>query len=178
MSGVLVTTGREMTRTIIGHEAYDRGLAAVPPRIAEAYRRATLLSWVPLTVVDPVIEAMGGAAGRDPLDLQDQVARTTVERSLRSMWRVFLGMTSNEALVSRVPMIFGKSFNWGRVVTSFPRPDQAIVQLVGWPNAQMHVLRGTRVGLEATLQAAGRKSARVSMERTSDGALYVASALR
>jgi hypothetical protein len=178
MAGMLLTTGRETVRSIIGPEAYERALGAVPPRIADAYRRATALSWVPLTMVDPVIDALGVAAGRDPMDLQDQVARTTVEHSLRSIWRVFLRMTSNEALVSRVPLIFSKSFNWGRMITSFPRADQAIVQLVGWPNAQTHVIRSTRVGLEATLQAAGRKSARVSMERTSDGALYLAAGLR
>lgn len=178
MAGVLITTGREITRSIIGPDAYNRALAAVPRRIADEYNRATSLSWVPLTVVDPVILAMGVASGRDPLDLQDEVARTTLERSLRSIWRVFLRLTSNEQLVSRVPLIFSKAFSAGRVVTSFPRPDQAVVELVGWPNAQMHVIRGTRVGLEVTLQAAGRKAARVSMDRTRDGALYVAAGLR
>jgi hypothetical protein len=178
MSGALVTTGRETTRSIIGDAAYERALQSVPPRIAEEYRRATSLTWVPLAVVDPVIEAMGRAAGRDPLDLQDQVARHTVERSLQSIWRVFLRLTSNEALLSRMPLIFSKSYNRGRLSTSFPRPDRAVVELAGWPQAPQHVLRSTRVGLEAVFQGAGRKAARVSLDRTSDGAIYLAAGLR
>lgn len=178
MSGAVMTTGRDVTRQIIGTLAYERALGAVPAHVAAEYRRVTPLTWVPLAIVEPVIHAMGEAAGRDPMDLQDEVARVTVERSLRSIWRVFLRLTSNEALLSRVPVIYSKSYNRGRLSTSFPRPDRAIVELTAWPNAPQHILRSTRVGLEATFQAAGRPSARVSLERTSTGALYIASGLR
>jgi hypothetical protein len=177
MSGAVMTIGRETTREIIGEAAYERALASVPAAIAAEYRRVTPLTWVPLSIVEPVILAMGEAAGRDPLDLQDQVARTTVERSLRSIWRVFLKLTWNEALLSRVPVIYAKSYNRGRLVTSSPRRDRAIVELVDWPDAPAHIVRTTRVGLEVTFQAAGRERARVSLERTATGALYVAAGL-
>lgn len=178
MSGAVMTTGRDVTRQIIGTLAYERALGSVPGPISAEYRRVTPLTWVPLSIVEPVILAMGEASGRDAMDLQDEVARVTVERSLRSIWRVFLRLTSNEALLSRVPVIYGKSYSRGRLTTSFPKPDRAIVELTGWPNAPQHILRTTRVGLEATFQAAGRQAARVSLERTSTGALYIACGLR
>lgn len=177
MSGAVMTTGRDMTKEIIGPVAYERALDSVPAAVAAEYRRVTPLTWVPLAIVEPVIEAMGQASNRDPLDLQDEVARATVNRSLRSIWRVFLRLTSNEALLSRVPLIYSKSYNCGRLVTSFPRPDRAVVELVDWAHAPQHILRTTRVGLEVTFQAAGRRHARVSLERTPNGALYVASGL-
>jgi hypothetical protein len=177
MSGALVTTGRDMTREIIGAAAYERALDSVPPAFAAEYRRATPLTWVPLRIVNPVIEAMGLTSGRDPLVLQDDVARETLERSLRSIWRVFLRLTSNEALLSRVPAIFAKSFNRGRLVTSFPRPDRARLELLEWPDAPTHVIRTTRVGIEVVFRAAGRANARVALERTADGAIYSATSL-
>lgn len=173
MSGALMCTGREVTRELIGAEAYERALGSVPPELAAEYRRATSLTWVPLRVVEPVIMAMGGASGRDALDLQDEVARVTVERSLRSIWRVFLRLTSIEAILSRVPVIYGKSFNRGKMVTHPPRDGEMAVELTEWPTAPMHIVRTTRVGLETTLRAAGRSQAVVSMERTRGGAAYL-----
>jgi hypothetical protein len=118
------------------------------------------------------------AAHRDYLDLQDEVARATIERSLRSIWRVFLRVTTNEAIISRVPIIYSKSYNKGRIVVSFPRPDRAVVELCDWPNAPAHIVRTTRVGIEVTLRAAGRPAAHVSLERSPGGAIYVAGGLR
>ncbi|MFT3769390.1 MAG: hypothetical protein QM820_28465 [Minicystis sp.] len=177
MAGAVMTTGREVTKQLIGDAAYERALAAVPPATAAEYRRVTPLTWVPLSIVEPVIMAMGHAAGRDPMDLQDDVARTTVERSLKSIWRAFLKFTSNDALLSRVPVIYSRSYNRGRLVTNHTRPDRAVIELVDWPSAPQHIVRTTRVGLEATFHAAGRP-ARVSLERTASGALYVLNGLR
>lgn len=177
MSGALMTTGREVTKEIIGVAAYERALAAVPKYVAAEYRRVTPMTWVPLSIVEPVIYAMGDAAGRDALDLQDEVARVTVERSLRTIWRLFLRFTSNEALISRMPIIFSKSYNKGRIVTSFPRADRAMIELLDWPGAPVHIIRTTRVGLEVTLRAAGRPNARINFEKTPRGFLYTASAL-
>jgi len=177
MSGTLMTTGREVTREIIGIAAYERALASVPPQVAAEYRRVSPLTWVPLSIVEPVIMAMGAASNRDALDLQDEVARTTIERSLRSIWRAFLRFTSNEAILSRVPILYGRAYDKGRVVATFPRPDRAVIELCDWPNAPSHILRTTRVGLEVTLRAAGRPAAHVSLERTPKGALFVAGGL-
>lgn len=178
MSGALMTTGREVTKELIGAPAYDRALASVPKAVADEYRAVTPVTWVPLSIIEPVIYAMGEASGRDALDLQDEVSRITVERSLRTIWRMFLRFTSNEALISRMPVIFSKSYNKGRIVTSFPKPDRALIELVDWPGAPMHIVRTTRVGLETTLKSAGRPSAKVSFERTPRGALYTAVGLR
>jgi hypothetical protein len=178
MSGALMTTGREITREIIGAAAYGRALASVPPHVASEYTRVTPLTWVPLSTIEPVIMAMGEASGRDALALQDDVARATVERSLRSIWRIFLRITTSEAILSRVPVIYAKSYDKGRLVVSHPRPDRAIIELCDWPTAPAHIVRTTRVGIEVTLRVAGRPSAHVSMERTRGGALYVASGLR
>jgi hypothetical protein len=76
-----------------------------------------------------------------------------------------------------VPVIYSKSYNRGRVLTRFPTPDRAVVELVEWPEAPQHIIRTTRVGLEVMFVAAGRKSARVSLERTATGATYNATGL-
>ena len=177
MNGALMCTGREVTREIIGAAAYEQALDAVPLELAAEYRRATSLTWVPLRVVEPVIFAMGGASGRDALDLQDEVARVTVERSLRSIWRVFLRLTSTEAILSRMPVIYGKSYNRGRLVAHAPQGDEMIVELVDWASAPAHIVRTTRVGIETTLRSAGRSHAHVQMERTPRGASYIARGL-
>jgi hypothetical protein len=174
MNGALMCTGREVTRELIGTEAYERALGSVPMEMAAEYRRATSLTWVPLRIVEPVIMAMGGASGRDPFDLQDEVGRITVERSLRTIWRIFLRLTSTEAILSRMPVIYGKSYNRGRIVTHPPANGELLIELQDWPTAPMHILRTTRVGIETTLRAAGRSHAVVTMERSSRSASYVA----
>jgi hypothetical protein len=175
MSGAVLTTGREVTRELIGAAAYERALASVPPEIAAEYRQATAVSWVPFAVVEPVMEAMAHAANRDTLALQEEVARITMDRSLRSIWRVFLRLTSNEALLSRMPAIYARSYNYGRVIVSFPDRGRAIIELTDWPMAPMHLLRSIRVGIEVTLQAVGRPNARVVLDRTPRGAVFAAS---
>lgn len=177
MSGALVTTGRAATKDLIGADAYERALASVRPEIAAEYRAVTVLSWIPLAVVEPVIEAMGNAAGRDPLALQDEVTRVTLQRSFQTIWRVFLKMTSNEGLLTRLPLVFSKAYNRGRLTTSFPTAERAVVELVEWPNTPLHVLRSTGVGVEVMLQAAGRGEARVSFDRTTRGAVFTATGL-
>src|SRR5262245_23410393 len=49
VSGALVATGRDVTRELIGTAAYEKALGWVPKEVAEEYRSATPLSWVPLS---------------------------------------------------------------------------------------------------------------------------------
>jgi hypothetical protein len=126
---------------------------------------------VPIRVVQAVVEACGEVVGRDPMALNDEVSRVGARRAFGSVWRAFLRFTSDEALMTRGPMLFAKTYNRGQIRTEFPSPRTARV-LLDWADAPELVVRTLRVAIEELLVAAGREHVRVQVERAPRGSEY------
>ncbi len=146
----------------------------LPEALREEYLGATNLTWVPITTLERVVEACGLEIGRDPLDLNDEVSRIATERAFGTVWRIFLRFTSDNALISRTPIIYTKTYDIGRIVPAIPEQGSATIELLDFPDAPEFVVRPLGVGIETTLRCAGRTDARVSYEMRPGGAVYEA----
>jgi hypothetical protein len=174
VSGTLVRGLLEVARDVVGADTMARAFNNTPPGERTAVESALPGGWVPIASVERSFMSIADAAGRDLPGLHLELARISVERALKTFWRMLLRLTTDEALVSRTPIIFGKSYNRGRLVPTIVSPGRGEVRLIDWPEAPDWPLRGTRVGVETVLRVAGRKDVRIDMQRTPTGALYVA----
>lgn len=171
VGGTIVGEARSVLRELAGPE-FDAGLATLPPSLETAYREVTPLSWFPVDALEEVLGAIAGRMAVDPLDLNDRVSAIATERALGGLWRVLLRITTDRALLSRTPVIYQKTYDTGRIVPRIVAPGRAEVELLDFPDAPPFVLRPLGVGIQTTLRCAGRERARVTYERTPDGALY------
>jgi hypothetical protein len=174
VSGTLVSALLVVARESLGDDVVNAALDRTSSEDSERVRNALPGEWIPIRVVETAFGAIAEVAGRDLPGLHVELARVSVDRAVKSLWRLLLRFTSDEALVMRTPVIFGKAYNRGKLVPSIPSPGRGEVELREWPDVPEWAIRGTRVGIETVLRAAGRKDVRVEGHRTNGGAVYVA----
>lgn len=174
ISGPLASGLREVVREMVGPEAVDMALSELPGDAKEHFRTFTTVEWVPIEVMEAAFAAIARHAGTDVATLHERVARISIERTMRSLWRVLLRFTTDKALISRTPVIFAKSYNRGRLIADIPAPGQGEIELLDWPDAPEWTLRATRIGVATVLGIAGRRDVEVRATRTSGGARYSA----
>lgn len=171
VGGTIVVEAREVLRELAGAQ-FDAALATLPPALEAEYREITPLSWFPVDRLEQVVRAIARQLHTDPLDLNDRVSTLATERALGGIWRMLLRITTDRALLSRTPVIYQKTYDTGRIVPRITAPGRAEVELLDFPGAPEFVLRPLGVGIQTTLRCAGRAQARVTHERTRDGAMY------
>jgi hypothetical protein len=175
VSGALACGLREVLVDRAGEDAVARALARCDDDIRQRWQNATHVGWVPIEVLERVFGEVAASLGRNVADLHTEVARVSIERTMRTLWRVLLRLTTDQALISRTPVIFAKSYNRGRLLAVIPSSGHAEVNLVEWRNPPEWPLRATRIGIETVLRIAGRNDVEVSYSRTNEGATYAAS---
>ncbi len=173
VSGTLIRGLLDAADELLGKDAVQRGISAIEPEIGSLVAGAVPGRWIPITAAETTFRGIAGAAHRDWPTLHVELARHTVERAYQTFWRMLLRLTSDSALVSRTPVIFGKSYNHGRLVASIPISGRGEVELVDWADVPDWPIRGTRAGIETGLRIAGRRNVRVECKRTPTGASYV-----
>lgn len=172
ISGALITQHRGILIELVGEEVLARSLARLPAADRELVQGATSLSFIPIRVADAMYRAIGTESGRDYVHLHEQVSRMAVDRALKTIWRLLLRFTSDEALVARTPVIFTKAFPQGVLVPRVTGPGKAEIRVESWPHMHEYAIRGTRVAIENVLRLAGRSNVKIAAEATHDGCLY------
>lgn len=172
VSGTLVCGLLQAGHELVGKEVVERGLSAVAPAIRAQVAGAIPGQWVPLVSAEEAFLGIAAAANRDWPTLHAELARHTVERAYRTIWRMLLRLTSDSALVSRTPVIYAKSYNRGRLAATITFPGRGEVELLDWPDVPDWPIRGTAAGLETALRIAGRRNVRVESSRTRTGASF------
>lgn len=174
VSGALVCSLRDVVCESVGQEAVGRALTRVPDEMRTRYEFATTMGWVPIDTMERVFAAIADEVRRSPDELHESVARRSIERTMQTVWRVLLRLTSDRALVSRAPVLFAKAYNRGRLEASFPKPCLAELRLYDWPDPPAWPLRATRIGIETALRLGNRKNVVVRANRASGGATFTA----
>jgi len=175
LAGALACSLREVVEDVVGSREVLRALEAVPPDVRQQYLEVTAVGWISIDTMEEVFRAIAVQAGRTVADLHAEVARISIERTMRTLWRMLLRLTTDRALVSRTPAIFDRSYNRGRLEAVIPEPGRGVITLSDWPDVPEWPIRATQIGIETVLRVAGRRDVRVEAHRTPTGAQYLAS---
>ena len=157
---------------LVGPEALSRAMATLPSLDRQALEEASPLNYLPIATAEALFTTVAREVGRDMEGLHEQVSRTSLEQNLKTIWRLLLRFTSDEALIARTPVMFGKAFPQGAMRPRIISPGRAEIRIEQWPNMPDYAIRGTRVAVETVLRLAGRMSVKVSTQRSADGVVY------
>jgi hypothetical protein len=172
ISGALITQHRAILAELVGDSVLESAFAGLAPADRDPILQATSLSFIPIRAADAMYRAIGKESGRDYVHLHETVSRMAVDRALKTIWRLLLRFTSDEALVARTPVIFTKAFPQGVLQPKIVAPGRAEIRVESWPNMPEYAIRGTRVAVESVLRLAGRSNVKITVEETPDGCLY------
>jgi len=174
VSGAVVRDQHKVMEETFGAAVVARAVEGLEPDTRREYEAVLPVSWCSVDTANAVIRAVARELGRTPSDLQRQVARLGVERTLSTVWRLLLRVTSDDALVRRTPVIYGKTYDRGEFTSRIVAPGRAELTLAGWPAMPELDMESLGVAVETVLELAGRRAVRVTWERRSSGAFYVA----
>jgi hypothetical protein len=173
VAGAVLREQIDVLESVAGKEAVTRALAALPDAHRDALSVVTAVSWVSLDATNELIENVAREVGRDPLDLNRECTRIGVERTLKSLWRVLLRFTSDNALITRAPIFYSKNYDSGRLVAHLTDRGAAEIVLDGWPEPPPRMdVEGIGTAITTILECAGRRDVQMSWRRERDGARY------
>lgn len=173
-NGTLLLDQIKVLRELHGSDTVDRAIEKLPPEIRREIDMILTTTWVPIEVSTTFHEFVARELGRDPVDVHRELVRTALPRTFKTIWRVFLRFTSDQALVARAPLIYSKSFDRGEFVSRIDRPGTAHMRLSGWPDPPELELVGIATAVEVVLGLAGRRAPEVSFQRVTGGATFTA----
>jgi hypothetical protein len=161
-------------RELAGSTVVSAALDRVPPDVRAEFECVTSVGWVRIATFEQVFTEIARELGRTVAELHTEVARISIERTMRTVWRMLLRLTTDNALISRTPVIFSRSYNRGKLDARIPEPGRGEITLSDWPDVPAWPVRATRIGVETVLRLAGRKDVRVASEPRPDGAFFLA----
>jgi hypothetical protein len=150
-------------------------LANVPPDVRAEYEQMTTIAWVRSSTDYLVHDAVAAVLGREPLAFHEQVLRAAMARSFKTIWRVLLRLTSDEALIARTPGIYRRTRNIGQMVVQSNARGRAEFVLSHYPGIGARDVRSIGAGLEVVLSLTGRQQARAVARQLQDGATFTVS---
>lgn len=172
LSGAVFLKNIDVFREVVGSDVVDAALAGLPPPILAAYDGAVPVAWIEAAHIDAIYAAIAREADRELFELYREVVIEGVSRTLRTLWKMLLRLTTDKALVSRTPQIYLKSHDTGRLDSRIVGPGRAEIDLLEWPDVPELRLHGVANGILATLLVAGREDVEIEWERTPQGAHF------
>lgn len=156
----------------LGADVVAAGLARVPEAARNAYAEATPLEWVPYETVVTVHEAIA-IAGRTTMEAMiEEAVPFAVRRSFKTVWRLYLRFTSDEALIKRTPLIYARSRSRGAMEARIYESGKAVAEVRGWAGIPPRDILALSVGVREFLRLAGREEVIVRGRPTPDGARF------
>ena len=175
MSGALACDELLVLRKQIGDLAYEQALAALAPAAREDVRALTAVTTIDVEHIKAVFVAAAKVTGRAPEDVHRDAVMGGTQHTLRNVWRLLLRVTTDNAIITRAPSIYAKSYDIGTLTARLTAPGRAEFVLDGWPDGEEFSMRGVGIATEATLVLAGRKNVKATFFRTANGARYLVS---
>ena len=158
---------------MLGAEAVARAEANLPEQDSRLFRELSPFSWVPIRkVMKPWVEALGEEDRQTADELFDEAVRIATRRTLTTVWRVMLRLTSVEAIVKRTSTLHRRSRNVGQLVATPLGEREVIVELTEYPDPTDRQVRSLAISIATVLELTGRSGVDVSYVRRSDGARY------
>jgi hypothetical protein len=170
ITGTLVSTHIELLRGRFGAAEVARCIETLPDDFRREMQGVIAGGWVSVRAYDAFYRAFAERVGIDVAELHTETSRQSVERTFKTIWRLLLRLTSDQALLSRTPVLYSRAYTKGKLKAVFAAAGIADIELEGWPDAPDIVLRGTRVAVETVLRLSGRSAVRTTVERAPGGA--------
>ena len=161
-----------MLRDIVGADTYAAAHGRLSPQTRHEVDTLNAMGWLPITTFNEVIEEIARSASMDPEAMLDKAVRLAVQKTFKTVWRVLLRVTSDDALIKRTPMIYSRGRNVGALSSRMVGPGHSELLLSGYPEPTDRTIRTIGVGIQSVVELAGRREVRMSYERTSDGGRY------
>jgi hypothetical protein len=171
-SGIAVLDLLHVLARMVGDENIERAKARLSPAQREELDAVTAVSWLPNTTLSVFLDELARCAQRDAEEMIDQAVREAVDRTFKTVWRMFLRVTSDEALLKRTPLIYQRSRNTGQLSARIREPGHAEVLLTDWPDVTDRHLRTIGVSIASVVELAGRRDVRMTAQRTPEGGRY------
>jgi len=174
VSGAVMLDQVLVMQDLLGADTVRRALESLPPPLRDEWEGLLPVSWISVAATAAFIEAAAREADRSVDDLQREIARLGVERTLKTVWRILLRLTSDGALVKRTPMLYSKTYDRGQMSSRMTGPGQARIELEGWDGIPALEVLGLAVGIETVLRCAGRRDVACEGQPRANGASFVA----
>jgi len=177
LSGISIINSRQSLEEIVGKEAVQRAVQSLSEADREAYVNIAPNAWLPVRIADELQRAVAREAGVGVdgfIEFVREFSHRSVARMVGTVWRLLLQFTSDQALIERTPELHRKTYNVGRLTAHTDSPGHAVIDLDDWPAISDEQVIGTAAGIEAVLQAAGRRQVAIRWKRTAGGAQYTA----
>jgi|RhiMethySRZTD1v2_1073278.scaffolds.fasta_scaffold09512_9 hypothetical protein len=175
IAGTMVVQHRQVMEERYGKPVVARAIAALDEALRAELGRALPGAWVRLEVLQGLYGEVSRETGSSVEELHTAVTRESTARTVRTVWRMLLRMSTDDALVGRTPEMYKKAFSRGEVTSRLTGSHQSENVLSGWPDVPDFVLRQVRVATAEVLRLAGRSEITVQVERRPDGAVYTTS---
>jgi hypothetical protein len=171
-SGIAVLDAVRTLEAMVGPVAVTQAKALLTTTEQAELEAATPYAWVPLATLSHFFDAVARVVEREPEALVDEVVRRAVEHTFKTVWRMFLRVTSDDALVKRTPLIYARSRNVGQLDAKLLERGHAELRLTGWPVVSDRQLRLLAISIQSVLVIAGRRSVTYNYTRTPHGGHY------
>lgn len=165
---------RRIIDEVLGPEVLERALGRLPADMHDEYQALTPLSWCRVATASALIRALAEESEQSPRKLQAEIVRRGIEHTLTTVWRVLMRFTTNEALIRRTAVIYGKSINTGEIRVHAGEKGVAHIYQTGWPEMTDLDFIGLATGIETVLRLAGRDEVHVKWDGTAPHIHYVA----
>jgi hypothetical protein len=172
VAGVAVLDLVRELEEMIGSQYLSLARAALSPEQRNELEEVTAVSWVRMSTSSVFIDAVGSVSGRDPEALVDEAVRRATARTFKTVWRMLLRLTTDDALIKRTPMIYARGRNIGQLEARLIGPGNGELLLSRWPDPPPRQIRVISISVEVVLSLAGRRDAGCEYERKRDGARF------
>ncbi len=147
-------------------------LSRLSPSDRETLAGLTAVGWAPIPLADRAMQAAAESAERAHDEFRDAIVRASITENYKTIWRVFLAITSDEALISRTSTMIHRAYDRGTVAARMVEAGRAMITVDAWPDIPDRAFHGLRVATQTVLELSGRKNVAVHASRAPAGATF------
>lgn len=155
--GLVMLEQRRVIERLLGAEGYRRALNRLPDDRRLEYASIGMFSWRRTTTVALFMTEAAREANQHPNDFTARVVREGFGIVMRTVWRLFMSFSTDEAIVRRAGTVYTKTIDRGRAVASIEAPGHLVLEISEWPDIHSIDIVAIASGIEAALEVAGRK---------------------
>ncbi len=157
---------------LVGDGGFDASMGAITPEARACLSNARKASWVPIDAMGELFDAARAQSGLSEEELVGASIRMATERTMFGLFRALLRLTTDQALITRAPILWKRIRNIGRVEVTKHRRGGGVLEVHGWPEMSERSAYIVAVNIESVLRCAGRKDVTVDWTREANGARY------